>query len=157
MCFDKDELFYLGRTGSKGRRDSRPTCCRCSMHAATSALAGCSLHCPGQRVILLWMNLLRALQSYSSFRNSARGTVMEQCPWDFASTHHLASSIHPTVWEAPVWHRLLCEQQKLLEGLCFLCKCPWNFIHVCASDGNTYLLQWMLHALLVPVTIPLEV
>lgn len=43
------------------------------------------------------MNLLRALQSYSSFRNTASGAVMEQC--SCASTHHLASSIHPTVWE----------------------------------------------------------
>lgn len=32
---------------------------------------------------------------------------------------------HPAqrVWEALPQHRHLCEQQKLLEGLCFLCKC----------------------------------
>lgn len=90
VCFDKDKLFYLGRTHSKDRRESRPTCCRSSMYTASSALAGCSLHWPGQRVILLWMNLPRALQSYSSFRNTASGAVVEQCPWDCAITHHLA-------------------------------------------------------------------
>lgn len=63
---------------------------------------------------------------------------MEQCPWDCARTHHLASSIHPTVWELPAWNRLLCEQQKILEDFVF-CVNVYEISYVRVSDGNTFI------------------
>ena len=77
------------------------------------------------------------------------GTVLAPIAWGAASS--------PKCLGTPAWHRHLCEWQKLLEGLCFICKHTLNFIHVCISWQYLYLLQWVLHDLLVRVIIPLEI
>lgn len=45
--------------------------------------------------------------------------------------YHPSPGIHPTGWEPPAWNRLLCEQQKLLEGLFSYVNA--HGIHICVS------------------------
>lgn len=90
------------------------------------------------------MNLLAALQSYSSSRNTvlsshAPGAMKEKGLWDCASTHHLGSSIQPKGFGK------LCRSTDTSASSRSYWKDSVSYVnaleisYMCVSDGNTFI------------------
>lgn len=143
-CFQKHRLFYLSRTVSKDRRESRRTCCRSGTYTASNALSGCFLHWPSQKVFPLWMNLLTALHSYSSARNTALsshapGAMVEKCLWDHASTHRLGRRIQPKVFVTLLHSTDTSVSIRSYWKDSVACVNAHEISYMCVFDGNIFI------------------